>query len=508
MASPLQPISINAPSFFGLNTQDSSVALPPEFALLADNCVIDRFGRIGARKGVNQFSDTQFPDPIRMMHEHILKDATKEFYIATGAEFYSVAVDGTTTLEYTHPTATDSNWQPLSFNGDFYAFQEGEQPVFHHITAGHSWELIGGGGAHNTLPVGVNWFGTASAVYGRIWAARTNIDKQIVYYSDTLIGHDFTTGASGALSLETVFPNGTDEITHIAGFNGFLVIFCRNCIIIYSGAEDPSSMQLADVIDGVGCIARDSVQDIGTDLLFLSSQGLRSLQRVIQEKSLPQRDMSKNVRDSFLVDILGEPNPIKTVYSPRDAFYLVALNSTSRVYCFDIRTQLEDGSARVTTWSGITPTAFATTRAEEVLHIATDGWVTKYENYADLGQPYEMSYLTGFLDAGNSSVNKILKEVAVLLLGGSEDQVNLRYEVDYGTNYREVVRILPLSSTAEYGIAEYDIAEYSQGQVINRLKYNIGKVGQVFQIGLTIEVFSDPISIQQLSIFFKQGRLI
>lgn len=508
MASPLQPFSISAPSFFGLNTQDSSVSLPTQFALQADNAVIDSYGRIGARKGMNPFSQVQAPSPIRMMHEHILKDATKEFYYASGDKFYSIDNDGVSTLEYTHPTATDSNWQPVSFNGDFYAFQEGFQPVIHHITGGHSWELIGAGGAHNTLPAGVNWFGTATAVYGRIWAARTNLDKQTLYYSDTLIGHNFTTGASGSINLETVFPKGTDEIVAIAGFNAFLVIFCRTSIIIYQGAEDPSSMTLADVIEGVGCIARDTVQDIGTDLVFLSSQGLRSLQRVIQEKSLPQRDISKNVRDLFLAEVLGEPNPIKSAYSPRDAFYVVALNALSKVYCFDLRTTLEDGSSRVTTWSNVQPTAFCVTRGEEKLHVAANRYVNKYEGYSDGNNSYTLSYLTNYIDGGNISVIKILKEAAVLLLGGSNDNVTFKYDTDYGFDYTSRLKTIPFRSSSEYTVAEFNIDEYSGGSIINRLSYNLSKTGRVFQFGLEIIVNGEAISIQQIDVFFKQGRLV
>ena len=51
MAQPVQTFSISAPGFFGLNTQDSSLDLAQGFALVANNAVIDQFGRIGARKG-------------------------------------------------------------------------------------------------------------------------------------------------------------------------------------------------------------------------------------------------------------------------------------------------------------------------------------------------------------------------------------------------------------------------------------------------------------------------
>ena len=51
MAQPIQNITVSAPGFYGLNTQDSPVGLDPAFASVADNCVIDKQGRIGTRKG-------------------------------------------------------------------------------------------------------------------------------------------------------------------------------------------------------------------------------------------------------------------------------------------------------------------------------------------------------------------------------------------------------------------------------------------------------------------------
>ena len=51
MAEQLLTGSIAAPGFYGLNTQDSSIQLSSGYALEAFNCVIDQYGRIGARKG-------------------------------------------------------------------------------------------------------------------------------------------------------------------------------------------------------------------------------------------------------------------------------------------------------------------------------------------------------------------------------------------------------------------------------------------------------------------------
>ena len=49
MAKPLQTLLVRAPSFEGLNTEDSPLGQTLTFALSADNAVIDRLGRLGSR---------------------------------------------------------------------------------------------------------------------------------------------------------------------------------------------------------------------------------------------------------------------------------------------------------------------------------------------------------------------------------------------------------------------------------------------------------------------------
>ena len=49
MATPLQTLLVRAPSFEGLNTEDSPLGQALTFALSAENAVIDRLGRLGSR---------------------------------------------------------------------------------------------------------------------------------------------------------------------------------------------------------------------------------------------------------------------------------------------------------------------------------------------------------------------------------------------------------------------------------------------------------------------------
>jgi hypothetical protein len=78
MAGQLQSASIAAPGFFGLNTQESGITLESGFALQATNCVIDKFGRLGARKGWT-FLDEVTDANLQGMHRFVDIDAAEYF---------------------------------------------------------------------------------------------------------------------------------------------------------------------------------------------------------------------------------------------------------------------------------------------------------------------------------------------------------------------------------------------------------------------------------------------
>ena len=83
MAQPIQTFSISAPGFCGLNTQDSPLDLASGFALVATNCVIDQYGRIGSRKGytrLNSSTGNLGANDVGVMHELVQTDGTLTVY--------------------------------------------------------------------------------------------------------------------------------------------------------------------------------------------------------------------------------------------------------------------------------------------------------------------------------------------------------------------------------------------------------------------------------------------
>ena len=506
MAKQLQNITVAAPGFAGLNTQDSPIGIDPSFASVADNCVIDQLGRIGARKGwvevsTNGSSVLGTSRGIEAVFEYVKRDGTEIVFSAGNNKIFT----GTTTLaEVTLPVGysiTANNWKMVSFNNDVYFFQRDHAALV--SVAGSTTLVAVVNGAHAAPEAN-----EVLAAYGRLWAADITGNKHTVYWSDLLDGDDWHGGTAGSLDVTLVWPTGFDEVVALAAHNGFLIIFGKKSILVYSGASSPASMTLTDTIEGVGCIARDSVQHTGTDILFLSETGVRSFGRTVQEKSMPMRDISKNVRTDLVSLIPLQTNAIKSLYSSEEAFYLLTLPDSNIVYCFDMRRQLEDGSHRATTWSGLYPLSFAVLEGGDI-YIGISSGIVKYEGYLDGTVKYEMRYFSNPMDFGNTSNLKFLKKFNLTIIGGQNTPTTLNWGYDYTANYTKQAFTFGSANIAEYGIAEYNTTgEYTSSILINTPKVNTSGSGEVVTIGLEAEVNGAPFSIQRIDIHALLGRLI
>jgi hypothetical protein len=511
MAEQLLTTTIQAPGFMGLNLQDSSVALENGYATEAQNCVIDKFGRVGARKGwatAHSAVTALTGSYIKSIHE-LISNAGTSYVVAAGANKL-FKLNGTTLTELTYggggvaPTISASNWQMAPLNGRIYLYQVGHDPlVFDPAVSNTQYRRI----SEATGYVGtVQNSNCVISAYGRTWSANTSVDKNTIQFSDILAGHVLSTGTSGTLNVAETWPNGADEVIALAAHNGYLMIFGRRQVLIYQGAKDPATMSLADSISGIGCIARDSVVVTGGDVIFLSDTGLRSIMRTIQEKSAPMRELSLNVKDNLITDMLEEQaEDIKAVYSDKDAFYLLSLPTSNKVYCFDMRTTLQNGAARTTIWDNITPRAFAYTRSKDLL-LGQEGFIGKYQNNLDNTTPYRLKYYTNYFDFGSPTTLKILKKINMTLVGGNGADLVVKYGFDYSPSFLSRTLTLGNVNIAEYGIAEYGLSSYTAGIVFDNKQINASGSGNVLQIGLEALVDGFEISLQKLDCYVKQGR--
>jgi hypothetical protein len=340
-------------------------------------------------------------------------------------------------------------------------------------------------------------------VYGRVALAH----KQ-VYWSDLLVGVAWSGGTSGSINIAKVFPDGYDEVTGLAAHNGFLVIFGKHSLVVYQGAESPATMQLVDTLAGVGCIERDSIQSTGDDLIFLSHIGLQSFSRIIQQKSLPLRDMSRNVRSDFMSLVQGNTAGVKSVFSPENAFYLITLPTEDVTFCFDMRGALEDGSHRVTRWTASPFNCFAR-KSDGTLLAGNINGVGEYEGYNDNGSSYQLRYFSNPLSFGDASRIKMLKKIIPTVIAGSATLVKLKWGYDFSQSFSTDFLQLPTIVPAEYNIGEYNIAEYSStNEEILKKAINTTGNGTLVTVGVEVDVDGQPFSLQEFNIQALLGRMI
>lgn len=511
MSKPLQSYSLSAPGFYGLNTEDSPLDLGAGFALVATNCILDQYGRIGARKGwerVNSSSGNLGANDVGVIHELVQTDGTLTVLFAGNNKLFKLgSSNAVTELTYgggTAPTITASNWQCASLNGIAYFFQTGHDPLIYDpaVSASTFRRVSEKTGYTGTVPLA----NIAISAFGRLWVANTSTDKVTITFSDLIAGHIWSGGTSGSLDVSRVWPNGADEVMGLAAHNDFLFIFGKRQILVYSGASTPASLVLSDTVGSIGCIARDTIQSIGSDVVFLSDSGVRSLMRTIQEKSAPLRDLSKNVRFDLNSSLSGEVLAnLKSVYSEKEAFYLLVLPATFQVYCFDTKQSLQDGSSRVTKWDSISPTSLRSLRNGD-LYIGKNGYIGKYGGYLDDTSTYQFAYYTNNADLGNPNQISVLKTISAIVIGGSNQYLTIKWAFDYTGAYQAQNIYIPTQISYEYGIGEYGIAEYTSGVPIKTLRANGSGAGKIVQTGYETTINDVSLSLQKIEIQAKDGK--
>ena len=505
MAQPLRSIDLVAPAFKGVNSEDSPIAQDTSFAEIADNAIIDRQGRLASRKGNNVLTTNKTAlgtDHIHNIHE-FYDSAGNETIFSTGN---NKILSGTTTLTDVTPgsyTITANDWKIVNFNDKAYFFQRGYDPLVHDNSNGLRTFTVANGGATNATFKA----NEVLAAFGRLFIAGNASNDTIIYWSDLLDGNAFTGGSSGNIDVAKAWPDGADKIVALAAHNDFLVVFGEHSIIVYGGADSPASMAISDTVSGVGCIDRKTVVSIGTDLLFLSDDGLRSLGRTIQEKSLPISDLSRNVKQELIGFLAAKTSPASTVYSPENYFYLLCLPDSNLVYCFDLRGRLENGSFRVTKWPSVKFKSFARDR-DGTIYIGTTDGIGKYDGFDDNNLSYIFRYSSPGLTFGDPSKIKILKKIRPTIIGGNDADIILSWTYDFSVQANTSRFRVGTSTPGFYGESEYTTVDFTLGDLISRKSLNCTGNGSVITVGLQTEVNGNAISLQEMNVLALIGKTL
>ena len=541
MSLPVQSIAVAAPGNQGLNTEMSPFQSSQDFALRADNTVIDAVGRLSSREA---FSDYVFRTDITEPYDIVRMDAldsgsvfgiaalgrtvvstskttsgmndsvSYDLGLADYTSYIGVHIDGDFVAEVPsiRPTNGIANCQLVPFKDAMYVFSKGEAPMVFDGTTGTKLS-----DAANYLPpetddgvIAAELNGdVACAAYGRLWVSGVNDDYNTIYYSDLLIPEQWYDGkgtptddqnTAGIINVSEYWPTGEDQIQGIAAHNGFLVIFGRKSILIYSGAQgDPAGedgLKLEDAIRDVGLINQDAMCNVGTDHLFVDYLGVRALGRVIQEKSSPLGEPSLNIATEIREMIDVQSDTVRMMHLPRKSLAVCLFPEVSEAFVFQLGQPSSTGGYKVTRWTGCDFYDSITARTDDgtlsLMAGRNSRGITKYSGYK---QPtnYNFSYESPVLNAAGNVMQTIIpKNMSYSFVSKRNYGINATWGFGAYMKYRRAVR--PRNRTTD---SEFQTSSIS-----------MNGSGEMLRVGFDIDISGDPLSVQQISINAQAGRVI
>ena len=378
-----------------------------------------------------------------------------------------------------------------------------------------------------TLPATVTTFDPSCGMgyYGRIWCGGITESKDVVYYSNLLDGDDFLDGDTGLIDLSKVW--GTDEIVALAPFYGKLIIFGKENIVVYNSPETVGSLAVDEVIRGIGCVSRDSVQNVGNDLVFLSSTGVRSLARTTEKDKLPLTDLSVNIKDTLIRHIALSTN-VKSVYVENEGIYIMSFVDKNINYVFDFKHITPNEVPRVTTWTfdaNREPASMAHTELYSGLLVGQkDGGIAGYEGFIDIDLSWDSGavYTNGsytsditstWIPLGQTVSSALLKRMLLVLEGGSGSVLSLRWYKDFSSSSSAttLIELRPdtTGSTALWGASDslYGAAKFTPIYGLKEYRTPLTGSAKHLQFNMSIQSNGYDASIQDLTLLHKEGKI-
>jgi hypothetical protein len=323
--------------------------------------------------------------------------------------------------------------------------------------------------------------------------------------------------------MNSIWTNGTDTVTAIFQFNAALVVCGLKHIVMFTDGRgstlglDPSQMYVFDVLTGTGCLSQWTVDYVGeSDVVYLSPNGVQSLQRLLADRNNPTQDLTKYVRNTLLANVGNETySNITGYYSPVNGFYLLTLPNSAVVYCLDLRRKYQDDvgnlCAVITTWN-IKVYCVAGDHNYNVYFGGT-GKVCQYGGYSDYtGAVYSWAWQSPMMNfaqqtGGASTHLKMMKRFEAYVYTSGGINVNLSWITDFGAkNGNASIGVTSFGSPAQYGLAQFGVSQFGGGGQMTLVKYPARARGQYYQIGLSATV-NGAFALQQVQLATKIGRV-
>lgn len=563
MAKPLQTLLVRAPSFEGLNTESSPLGQDLNFALSADNAVIDRLGRLGSRLAFA--TDTKNINVSYTLNINTVQTTKEVTQIGGGdingnyvilcivkveqkdadnnvvqTDYFVCRRDGDTLTELSLPAGVPAvgavgRADIVYFNDKLYVFSNGN-PALIYDDSGDA--LTSMNDETNYLPpqtdagiIANDIDGdVALAAYGRMWVTGVGGDYQTIHYSDLLIANQWYDGKAtptdaqntgGLINVSEFWPNGGDRIVALAAHNNFLIVFGRESILVYANAAsgDPAAADgifLQDTMRNIGCVGRDALINTGSDVLFVDDSGVRSLGRTIQEKSVPIGDLTLNVKNDIR-RVISESSQerIALSYWPEQSVLVCLFPDTAQAFVLSTTQPSSTGGHKVTKWNRcfFNNMHYFENQGTTGIYLAgntnNNGLLT-YKDYTEWNsKPFVFKYSSMPLDFGQPANDKFLKSIDFTIFSLFEEtNATARWGYDGNLSRKKAIGIDALIP-AYYNEATFgDTTFGASGSTIRRYRVNTRGSGDLVRIGLDVQILGNEVSVQEINVQTLLGRIL
>jgi hypothetical protein len=342
----------------------------------------------------------------------------------------------------------------------------------------------------------------------------SNVGPNKLLFSEPNTDNRFrTASASGTINV------GFD-ITGIAKFRDALYVFGKDKIKKVTGSGS-SDFAASEVTNNIGCIATDSIIEIGGDVLFLASDGIRPIQGTARIGDVELETISKPVQQLLqsLPDTHDLDDMSSVVIRNKSQFrYFFPKTTTSAADTAGIIGGLRFADRRVGWEFGelLGIRAFVATsglinNVEVVLHGDGSGEVFKQEsgntfNTADVTSVYA----TPFLYFDSTERRKIFQHIALFTRPEGSSTINLGIAYDWddpNTPNPSTYSLTTAGALARYTTtgATYDASFTFDGSSSPVLETNVQGSGRAISLVVTSTGTQAPYGISGFSITYQDA---
>jgi hypothetical protein len=330
-----------------------------------------------------------------------------------------------------------------------------------------------------------------------------------LYFSAPLAETDFATG-NGAGVIQVGF-----EIVAIKQFRDTLYIFGTNSIKALKGTST-SDFVVTGVTHDLGCLATDSVMEIGGDLLFLSQDGMRPISGTSKIGDVELETISKKVQSVFSDVVLAiDLNGLSSVViRNKSQFRIFFAASESQGIIGGIRQNQDGLGFEFGQLLGLEATCAASGyigQYEFIIHGSSNGKVYRQErgNSFD-GLDIFSVYQTPYMYMENPEQRKIFHKVNTYLRSEGDNEIILSVVYDYEdinvmnpTNYTMTTQ----GAAAYYNEAAYDSTAIYGGNPSPIQTTNISGSGKSVSFKYVTNSTDASHSIQGIVLTYGTGDL-